>query len=184
MIQPVLLLRNDRAFPVIRYNRYHSHGPLLGNHVGMMVILMIIRRSHFRRIIAIGLCPGEADPTFTDDYPCAPDDYGQQHEPAVRHDTEPEPSFIGLVNGDTAASLTAPAVLSTTATGTSPPGTYPITVSGASSADYSITYMGGAFTVLQSPTFSSLEGPILRSTVTSPATFTVDVSPPRRARSR
>ena len=45
-------------------------------------------------------------------------------------------SFIGLVNGDTAASLTAPAVLSTTATGTSPPGTYPITVSGASSADY------------------------------------------------
>ena len=45
-------------------------------------------------------------------------------------------SFIGLVNGDTAASLTAPGVLSTTATGTSPPGTYPITVSGASSADY------------------------------------------------
>jgi len=25
-----------------------------------------------------------------DDYPCAPDDHGQQHEPAVRHDTEPE----------------------------------------------------------------------------------------------
>ena len=85
-------------------------------------------------------------------------------------------SFIGLVNGDTAASLTAPAVLSTTATGTSPPGTYPITVSGASSADYSITYKGGTFTVQQSSTFSSLEGPILRSSVTSPVTFTVDVS--------
>ena len=85
-------------------------------------------------------------------------------------------SFIGLVNGDTAASLTAPAVLSTTATGTSPPGTYPITVSGASSADYSITYKSGTFTVQQSPTFSSLEGPILRASVTSPVTFTVDVS--------
>ena len=32
----------------------------LCNHVGMVVILMIIRRSHFRRIIAIGLCPGAA----------------------------------------------------------------------------------------------------------------------------
>ena len=85
-------------------------------------------------------------------------------------------SFIGLVNGDTAASLTAPAVLSTTATGTSLPGTYPITVSGASSADYSITYESGTFTVQQSSTFSSLEGPILRSSVTSPVTFTVDVS--------
>ena len=85
-------------------------------------------------------------------------------------------SFIGLVNGDTAASLAAPAVLSTTATGTSLPGTYPITVSGASSADYSITYKSGTFTVQQSSTFSSLEGPILRSSVTSPVTFTVDVS--------
>ena len=85
-------------------------------------------------------------------------------------------SYIGLVNGDTAASLTTPAVLSTTATGTSLPGTYPITVSGASSADYSITYKSGTFTVQQSSTFSSLEGPILRSSVTSPVTFTVDVS--------
>ena len=85
-------------------------------------------------------------------------------------------SYIGLVNGDTAASLAAPAVLSTTATGTSLPGTYPITVSGASSADYSITYNSGTFTVQQSPTFSSLEGPILRASVTSPVTFTVDVS--------
>ncbi|HKM55156.1 MAG TPA: MBG domain-containing protein, partial [Isosphaeraceae bacterium] len=85
-------------------------------------------------------------------------------------------SYIGLVNGDTAASLAAPAVLSTTATGTSLPGTYPITVSGASSADYSITYESGTFTVQQSSTCSSLEGPILRSSVTSPVTFTVDVS--------
>ena len=85
-------------------------------------------------------------------------------------------SYIGLVSGDTAASLTTPAVLSTTATAATLPGTYPIAVSGASSADYSITYKNGTFTVQQSPTFSSLEGPILRSTVTPPVTFTVDVS--------
>jgi len=85
-------------------------------------------------------------------------------------------SYIGLVNGNTAASLTAPAVLSTTATGASLPGTYPITVAGARSPDYSITYKSGTYTVLQAPTSSSLEGPILRSTVTSPVSFTVDVS--------
>jgi hypothetical protein len=32
---------------------------LLGDHFGM-VILMIIRRTHSRRIIAVGLCPGAA----------------------------------------------------------------------------------------------------------------------------
>ena len=36
-------------------------------------------------------------------------------------------SFIGLVNGDTAGHLPAPAVLSTTATSASLPGIYPIT---------------------------------------------------------
>ena len=86
-------------------------------------------------------------------------------------------SYIGLVNGDTAASLTAPAVLSTTATSASLPGTYPITVSGARSTDYSITFAGGTFTVLKSTTSSSLEGPILRAATTSPVTFIVDVSP-------
>ena len=85
-------------------------------------------------------------------------------------------SYIGLVNGDTAASLTVPPGLSTTANVNSLPGTYPITVSGASSANYSITYKSGMYSVQLAPTSSSMEGPILRSTVTSPVTFTVDVN--------
>jgi hypothetical protein len=84
-------------------------------------------------------------------------------------------SYIGLVNGDTAASLTTPAVVSTTATANSLPGAYPITVAGASSPNYSITYKSGTYTVEQSPTSSSLVGPTLRSAATSPVTFTVDV---------
>ena len=48
-------------------------------------------------------------------------------------------SYMGLVNGDTPASLTSPPILSTTATSSSPAGTYPINVTGAASADYSIT---------------------------------------------
>ena len=86
-------------------------------------------------------------------------------------------TYIGLVNGDTAASLSSPAVLATTATSTSLPGTYPITVSDAVSGDYSITFVGGMYSVLKSTTSASIEGPILRAATTSPVTFTVDVSP-------
>ena len=54
------------------------------------------------------------------------------------------PGFIGLVNGDTAATLsqapnTAP-VCSGAPTSTSPVGSYPVTCSGASDSDYSIFY--------------------------------------------
>ncbi|HKB14235.1 MAG TPA: MBG domain-containing protein, partial [Vicinamibacterales bacterium] len=56
-------------------------------------------------------------------------------------------SYTGFVNGDTAASLTTPPVLATTATSTSAAGTYPITVSGAVSANYAIAFVNGALTV-------------------------------------
>ncbi len=85
-------------------------------------------------------------------------------------------SYVGLVNGDTAASLTRAPVLSTTATENSLPGSYPIVVSGASSTNYTITYKNGTYTVMQSSTTAVLEGPLLRSNVTSPVIFTVDVS--------
>ena len=58
-------------------------------------------------------------------------------------------------------------------------GTYPIVPSGATGSgldNYTIGYVNGTLRILQSSTFSSLEGPILRSTVRSPVTFTVDVS--------
>ena len=56
-------------------------------------------------------------------------------------------SYSGFVNGDTAASLTAPATVSTSATAASAVGTYPITASGAVSASYTITYVTGTLTV-------------------------------------
>jgi len=85
-------------------------------------------------------------------------------------------TYLGLVNGDLADSLTVSPVLSTTATANSLPGNYPITVVGASSADYTITYKGATYTVQRASTTANLEGPALRSTVTSPVSFTVDVS--------
>jgi len=56
-------------------------------------------------------------------------------------------SYTGFVNGDTPASLTTPVVLSTSATVTSHVGTYAIIASGASSADYSISYVKGTLSV-------------------------------------
>ncbi len=53
----------------------------------------------------------------------------------------------GFVNGDTLASLATPVVLSTTALITSPAGTYPITVSGATSPNYTITFVPSVLTV-------------------------------------
>jgi VCBS repeat-containing protein len=56
-------------------------------------------------------------------------------------------SYSGFVNGDTAASLTTPPSVTTTATTTSPAGTYPITGSGAASANYNISYLNGTLTI-------------------------------------
>ena len=58
-------------------------------------------------------------------------------------------SFSGLVNGDTAASLTTPPTLSTTATASSHVrvGGYTIIASGAIDADYTITYQPGTLLI-------------------------------------
>ena len=56
-------------------------------------------------------------------------------------------SYSGFVNGDTVASLTAPATLTTTATASSPVGTYQITASEATDPNYAITYQTGTLTV-------------------------------------
>jgi gliding motility-associated-like protein len=56
-------------------------------------------------------------------------------------------TYSGFVNGDTQTSLTTQPTASTTAVTTSLPGTYPITVSGAASANYTITYVPGTLTV-------------------------------------
>jgi hypothetical protein len=59
--------------------------------------------------------------------------------------------YTGFVNGDTDASLDTPAVLSTVATTNSPAGVYPIVVSGAADANYTITFVNGTLTVTDGP---------------------------------
>src|SRR5207237_543283 len=56
-------------------------------------------------------------------------------------------SYSGFVNGDTAASLDAPATLSTAANAASPVGSYPITASGAGDLNYAISFADGTLTV-------------------------------------
>lgn len=56
-------------------------------------------------------------------------------------------SYSGFVNGDNAASLTTQPTLTTTATVTSPTGTYPINISGAVDPNYTITYSPGTMAV-------------------------------------
>src|SRR5439155_19105647 len=66
--------------------------------------------------------------------------YGAANPPLMVH-------YSGFVNGDTAASLTTLPTISTTATTASAVGTYPITASGAASANYTISYLNGTLTV-------------------------------------
>jgi gliding motility-associated-like protein len=56
-------------------------------------------------------------------------------------------SYTGFVNGDSETSLTTPATISTTADATSIVGSYPITVSGAVSSNYTINYVDGSLSV-------------------------------------
>ncbi|HXY26522.1 MAG TPA: MBG domain-containing protein [Candidatus Acidoferrum sp.] len=64
----------------------------------------------------------------------------------------PNPAFSatysGFVNGDTPASLTGTLSCTSTATTTSPIGSYPITCSGQSSANYTITYAAGTLKIV------------------------------------
>jgi hypothetical protein len=59
-------------------------------------------------------------------------------------------TYAGFVGSDTAAALTAP-VASTTATTTSAVGTYPITLTGGTAANYTLTLVNGTLTVTKAP---------------------------------
>jgi len=56
-------------------------------------------------------------------------------------------TYTGFVNGETSAVLTTQPAIATTATATSPAGSYPITASGAASPNYTITYASGTLTI-------------------------------------
>ena len=58
------------------------------------------------------------------------------------------PSYSGLVNGDTAASLTTQPTCGTAANASSPVGTYPTSCSGAADPNYSFTYADGTAQVV------------------------------------
>lgn len=76
-------------------------------------------------------------------------------ENKTRFQDEPNPSltlaYTGFVNGETSASLTTQPAVTTTATLSSAPGFYPVTVSGAAANNYAITYAEGILTVKALP---------------------------------
>jgi trimeric autotransporter adhesin len=69
-------------------------------------------------------------------------------------------TYTGFVYGETSAVLLTQPTISTTAVTASPAGTYPITVSGATAANYTITFVSGTMTVTprtaQTITFNAL----------------------------
>ncbi len=60
-------------------------------------------------------------------------------------------SFTGLVNGETAFDLDTLPTLTTTATSSSSPGTYPIVVEGGADNNYDITHVNGTLTIASDP---------------------------------
>ena len=68
-------------------------------------------------------------------------------------------SYAGFKYNDNASSLTKQPTVTTTATVNSPAGTYPITVSGAESNNYSISYVQGTLTVTAAPVNTTVLSP-------------------------
>ncbi len=60
-------------------------------------------------------------------------------------------TYSGFVNGDTNTSLTTQPAINTAATPASNVGTYPITVNGATDANYTISFVNGTLTVTAAP---------------------------------
>jgi GH43 family beta-xylosidase len=60
-----------------------------------------------------------------------------------------EAEYSGFKNNETSAVLTTQPTITTTATSASAPGTYEITISGASATNYDITYVKGTLTITQ-----------------------------------
>ncbi|MCF7763615.1 MAG: immunoglobulin domain-containing protein [Verrucomicrobia bacterium] len=59
------------------------------------------------------------------------------------------PSYTGFVNGETPANLTTPATAVHTAQNSNTAGTFPITVSGATSSNYTISHANGTLTIAE-----------------------------------
>jgi ELWxxDGT repeat protein len=103
-------------------------------------------------------------------------------DPQTRMVGQPNPpltaSYSGFVNGDDPTRLTGLPTLSTTATVSSPAGTYSITIDGASSPNYTITYVEGKLNVIPGPVVV----PPVTVTSLKLATIKVKVGTGKRAR--
>ncbi|OGV67019.1 MAG: hypothetical protein A3K19_29635 [Lentisphaerae bacterium RIFOXYB12_FULL_65_16] len=69
-------------------------------------------------------------------------------------------SFSGFVNGETASVLDAPPTAATSATFDSPPGVYPITLSGGSDTNYDFSRVDGALTIINLSPVIDQAGPL------------------------
>jgi hypothetical protein len=86
-------------------------------------------------------------------------------------------SYSGFVNGDTAAVLIGSSSLTTTATTSSPAGTYPITAAAGTltAANYTFAFFNGTLSVVQAPTVVLTTTATLAGSSTSGYTATVTV---------
>jgi O-glycosyl hydrolase len=81
-------------------------------------------------------------------------------------------SYSGFVNGDTPASLEAPAVVATTATAGSDVGDYPLTPAGAADENYAFQYQAGTLSVTPAATSGALVSSANPAAQGAPVTFT------------
>jgi hypothetical protein len=86
-------------------------------------------------------------------------------------------SYSGFVNGDTTTVLSGSPVLSTTATSSSPAGTYPITVAAGTltAANYSIAYVNGTLSVVQAPSVSVSATSTVTGSASTGYTLTISI---------
>ena len=84
--------------------------------------------------------------------------------------------YSGFVNGDATNDLDTQAVLSTTATDSSPVGDYPITVSGATSTKYDIHFVEGTLSILPATTTGNLTSSANPALPGAPVTFTLSLA--------
>ncbi len=85
-------------------------------------------------------------------------------------------SYMGFVNSDMSASLTTQPALTTTATTTSPVNNYAITVSGATSSNYTIQFVNGTMSVTKASTSAGLSSSAGSITTAQDVTFTATVT--------
>ena len=85
-------------------------------------------------------------------------------------------AYNGLVNGDTPTSFGTAPLLSSTASPGSVPGTYPISINGATSSNYSITLINGILTVERTPSISLVTSSLNPARPGEALTFTALVS--------